>query len=262
MQKLASWLASFLIVVASTSALAASAGTPSKAPKPRSEWRAGYEYTVLIPSEPPEGLTPGTVEVRELFLYTSGWSKAVQPYLEKWLSSRGDAVKFVREPAIAFPHAREQARMYYTLKALDHEDLHLKFFDFVREEHRFDVYHTIRRPAKEAIFDMNIAFAKRNGVDAKAFMETYASRDIDNQVIEAEIDATGYALNGTSTLVVNSHYSTSLQRFLGADPACADRGPEPADYDRYFQLIDQLVSMALKEKPVTPSAAPTAPKGS
>ena len=255
-------LAAGLLLAASTTALATSGNTPAKALKSASEWRAGYEYTVLIPYEPPEGLPSGTVEVRELFLYTSGWSKSVQPYLEKWLSTRGDAVKFVREPAIAFPHAREQARMYYTLKALDHEDLHIKFFDFVREEHRFDVYHTIRHPAKEAIFDMNIAFAKRNGVDTKAFMDTYMSRDIDNQVIDAEIDASGYGLNGTSTLVVNSHYSTSLQRFLGADPACADRGPEPADYDRYFQLIDQLVSMALKEKPITPSAAPTAPKGS
>ena len=261
MKRPASWLAAVLILTVSASALAATAPSAKK-PKSSSEWRPGYEYSVLIPSEPPEGLEPGTVEVRELFLYTSGWSKAIQPYLQKWLETKGGVVKFVREPAIAFPHAREQARMYYTLKALDKEDLHIKFFDFVREEHRFDVYHTIRHPAKEAIFDMNIAFAKRNGIDSKAFQEMYMSRDIDNEVIGAEIDATGYALNGTSTIVVNSHYSTSLQRFLGADPACADRGPEPADYDRFFQLIDQLVSTSLKEGPVKPTAAPTAPKGS
>jgi thiol:disulfide interchange protein DsbA len=256
-----SWLAAALILTVSASTLAAS-GNSSKAPKSRNDWRAGYEYSVLIPSEPPENLPPGTVEVRELFLYTSGWSKAVQPYLQKWLESKGNVVRFVREPAIAFPHAREQARMYYTLKALNREDLHIKFFDFVREEHRFDVFHTIRHPAKEAIFDMNIAFAKRNGIDSKAFQQMYTSRDIDNEVIGAEIDATGYALNGTSTIVVNNHYSTSLQRFMGADPACADRGPEPADYERFFALIDQLVSTALTEKPVTPTAAPSAPKGS
>lgn len=262
MKTLTPWVAAALLLTAGTSALAASTGNALKTPKPRAEWRAGYEYTVLIPSEPPENLPPGTVEVRELFLYTSGWSKAIQPYLQKWLASKGDTVRYVREPAIAFPHAREQARMYYTLEALEREDLHLKFFDFVREEHRYDVFHTIRHPAKEAIFDMNIVFAKRNGIDSKAFQEMYVSRDIDNQVIEAEIDATGYALNGTSTIVVNNHYSTSLQRFMGADPACADRGPEPADYERFFALIDQLVSTALTEKPVTPSAAPTAPKGS
>lgn len=254
------WLAALLLVTASASATAAS-GNSSNSPKPRSEWRAGYEYTVLIPFQPPENLAPGTVEVRELFLYTSGWSKAVQPYLKKWLESKGNAVRYVREPAIAFPHAREQARMYYTLKALDREDLHPQLFDFVREEHRYDVFHTIRHPAKEAIFDMHIVFAKRNGIDSKVFQEMYTSRDIDNQVIESEIDATGYALNGTSTIVVNNHYSTSLQRFMGADPACADRGPEPADYERFFALIDQLVSTALTEKPIAPTAAPTAPKG-
>jgi thiol:disulfide interchange protein DsbA len=255
------WPVAVLMLAAGASALAAS-GNSSKAPKSRSEWRAGYEYSVLIPSEPPENLPPGTVEVRELFLYTSGWSKAIQPYLQKWLESKGNVVRFVREPAIAFPHAREQARMYYTLHALNREDLHIKFFDFVREEHRFDVFHTIRHPATEAIFDMNIAFAKRNGIDSKAFQEMYSSRDIDNEVIGAEIDATGYALNGTSTIVVNNHYSTSMQRFMGADPACADRGPEAADYERFFALIDQLVSTALTEKPVTPTAAPSAPKGS
>jgi thiol:disulfide interchange protein DsbA len=251
------WLAVILLLAASASATAA-----TQTPKSRSQWRAGYEYTVLIPFQPPEELPPGTVEVRELFLYTSGWSKAVQPYLQKWVESKGSAVRYVREPAIAFPHAREQARMYYTLKALDREDLHPKMFDFVREERRYDVFHTIRHPAKEAIFDMNIVFAKRNGIDSKAFQEMYTSRDIDNQVIESEIDATGYALSGTSTLVVNNRYSTSLQRFMGADPACADRGPEAADYERFFALIDQLVSAALAEKPVPSTAAPTAPKGS
>lgn len=256
------WFAAVLILTASATTLAASGGNSAKVPKSRAAWRAGYEYSVLIPSEPPENLPSGTVEVRELFLYTSGWSKAIQPYLQKWLESKGNAVRYVREPAIAFPHAREQARMYYTLKALDREDLHLAFFDFVREEHRYDVFHTIRHPAKEAIFDMNIAFAKRNGIESQAFQETYTARDIDNQVIEAEIDATGYALNGTSTIVVNNHYSTSLQRFMGADPACADRGPEPADYERFFTLIDQLVSTALTEKPITPTAAPSAPEGS
>ena len=104
----------------------------------------------MIPWEAPEDLPPGKVEIRELFLYTSGWSKGVQPYLEKWLKSKGDSVVYVREPAIAFPHAREQARLYYTLKALGREDLHLKFFEFVRDEDRYPVYHTIRQPAVEA----------------------------------------------------------------------------------------------------------------
>lgn len=248
------------LCASSLAAAASGATSAAKAPKARSAWKAGYEYTVLIPWEAPEDVPPGKVEVRELFLYTSGWSKAVQPYLEKWLAAKGDRVQFVREPAIAFPHAREQARMYYTLKEMGHEDLHLKFFDFVREEHRFDVYHTIRRPAIEAIFDMNIAFVKKNGLDTKAFIETYQSRGVDDQVIAAGIDATGYALNGTSTIVVNGHYSTSLQRFMGADPACADRGPEPADYERYFQLMDELVAMAEKEPKPGEFGAPQAPK--
>jgi len=225
-------------------ALLATVPVQAGAPKSPSEWRAGYEYSVAIPWEAPQALPPGKVEIRELFLYTSGWSQAIQPYLEKWLRTKGDSVVYVREPAIAFPHAREQARMYYTLKALNREDLHIRFFDFVREEHRFDVYHTIRRPAVEAIEDMNIKFATRHGIDRKAFIDTYESRDIEDQVIGAGIDATGYALNGTSTIVVNGRYSTSLQRFLGADPACADRGPEAGDYERFFQLLDRLISMS------------------
>jgi thiol:disulfide interchange protein DsbA len=220
---------------------------PAKAPKSSADWRAGYEYSVLIPSEAPEDVPAGQIEVRELFLYTSGWSKGVQPNLQTWLDAKGSAVKYVREPAIAFPHAKEQARLYYTLKALGREDLHAKFWDFVRDPERYPVYHTIRRPAVEAIEDMNIKFGKDNGVDPKAFIAAYESRDVDNQVIAASIDATSYHLNGTSTFVVNGKYSTSLQRFLGADPACADRGPQPGDYDRFFRLLDQLLDVSKKE---------------
>lgn len=69
--------------------------------------------------------------------------------------------------------------------------------------------------------------------------------------------------NGTSTFVVNGKYSTSLQRFLGADPACADGGPNDADYARFFQLLDQLLEASKEENAngtADPaSAAPQAP---
>jgi hypothetical protein len=250
------WLTALLLLASSLPTLAAA----PKAPKPHAEWRAGYEYSVVIPWELPDNIPAGKVEVRELFLYTSGWSKTMQAHLQKWLDANSAHISFIREPAIAYPHAREQARMYYTLKEMGHEDLHVKFFDFVREDHRYDIYHTIRHPAKEAILDMNIVFAKRNGLETKAFTDTYLSRDIDNQVIEAEIDSAGSMLSGTSTLIINNHYSTSLQRFMGADPGSADRTPDAADYERFFQLIDQLVALAEKEPPPGPSAAPTAPK--
>ena len=107
---------------------------------------------------------------------------------------------------------------------------------------------------------MNIKFAKENGIDVSKFIATYECRDIDNEVIAAGIDATGYALNGTSTFVVNGRFSTSLQRFLGADPACADRGPEEGDYARFFALLDRLIEEAKKDTTPPPTGAPSAPK--
>jgi hypothetical protein len=52
----------------------------------------------------------------------------------------------------------------------------------------------------------------------------------------------------TLTFIVNGRYSTTLQRFLGADPACADRGPQASDHERFFELLDDLVAIAATER--------------
>jgi hypothetical protein len=39
-----------------------------------------------------------------------------------------------------------------------------------------------------------------------------------------------------------------------------DRGPEAADYDRFFTLLDELIEKARKDTTPAPTSAPTAPK--
>ncbi len=220
---------------------------PARLPAPPASderWQAGLHYTVLIPGEESKA-KPGKIELVELFLYTNGISKRLMPYLQKFLAEHPN-VEYVRIPAIVFPHTREQARMYFTLKELGREDLHAGMFDWVKEENRFPVYHTLMHPAKEAILDLNLAYAKKNGIDPKVFLQVYQSREIDNQVITAEIDTHGYHVNGTSTLVVNGRYSTSLQRLMALDPNHPDNDT-PQDFERLMKLIDYLIASESKK---------------
>jgi thiol:disulfide interchange protein DsbA len=203
-------------------------------PKTGEQWQAGLHYSVIL-GRAKTDLPPGKVEVRELFMYTSPLSYEIQPYLAEWLKHKPEYVQYVRSPSIVFPHARLQARTYFTLEALGRDDLHQALFAWIFQKDHYPIYHTIEHPDEAGYLRLNREFAQANKLGADRFVSIYTSKEIEDKVIQAEIATHGYLVAGTSTFVVNGRYSTSVQRVSYPN---GNIGAE--DYKRLFSLIEYL----------------------
>ena len=212
------------------------------APKSGEAWQPGLHYSVIL-GKAETHVAPGKVEVLELFMYTSPLSYEIQAPLQEWLKHKPDYVEYARQPSIVFPHARLQARTFFTLQALGREDLHPALFAWIFEKDHYPIYHTIEHPDVPGYLRLNLEFAQANKLDKDKFADIYGSKDLDDKVIKAEIATHGYLVAGTSTFVVNGRYSTSVQRVsypkgnIGAE-----------DYARLFKLIEYLAASEAEKK--------------
>jgi thiol:disulfide interchange protein DsbA len=168
-------------------------------------------------------------------MYTSPLSYEIQPYIKEWLKHKPDSIEYVRSPSIVFPHARLQARMFFTLRELGREDLHGEFFAWVFQNDHYPIYHTIEHPDEAGYLRLNIEFARANKIDTARFSQIYGSRALDDRVIAAEIATHNYLVSGTSTFVINGRYSTSVQRLISPRAT-----PNADDYAELFRLVEYL----------------------
>lgn len=215
------------------------------------EWQPGLHYNVLLPLKPTY-VVPGKVQIIELSMYTSSVAWVFRPHLKQWLEKQAGVVEYVRKPSIdnAMPHARLQARMFFTLEELGRSDLHEKFEDWVADAKRWPIYHNIWHPDDREHFNLNVEFAKLNGISENKFANKYYSGAIDDKVHGAERRTSSYHVDGTPTFVINGRYSTSLQRLTinletSESVQEADTNPE---FGRLIALLEYLVTDELHEK--------------
>ena len=201
------------------------------------QWQPGLDYAVLIPPVPTY-TPPGKVEVLVRHLYTAQLSWDYERYLEKWERTKPEYIELVRKPAIRYPHARLQARVFFTLQQLGREDLHSRFFEWVLDPRRFPVYHEVIHPDEASYLKLNLEFATANGVDGRKFADIYSSRDMEEKVINEEIQS--YPA-GQSSIVVNGKYGTSLSRLTFPKGRS-----DPEDFARLFRLVEYLAAAEAK----------------
>jgi hypothetical protein len=216
------------------------AGGAEPVPNP-DNWQPGTHYTWLAPAN--ETAVPkGKIEVIEFFLYTNGASRRFHERFVKWVETNPD-VHVERVPAMVFPHARLEARMFYTIKELGREaDLHPLLYAWMRDDAHFKVYHkSVSHPDIAQIEKMNAEFAKLHGIDETKFLEVYNSKKIEDQTIRSEIEQHSYHIAGTTTVCIGGRYCTSVHRIIAATPGHPDK-MLPEDYDRLFKLMDYLVA--------------------
>lgn len=213
--------ASWLIAIA----LALSAGATAAQPA------AGKDYIPVNPPQPTD--SGGKVEVVEFFWYACPHCSALQPSLRAWLKKKPADVEFKRQPAAFQDTWLQLAQTYYAIEAMGLVDrLHHDVFLALHEQRTLDARQLARDP--KTLFD----WVAGKGVDRQKFIDTYQSFAVAGRT-KRTIDITrNYDIPGTPAIVVDGRYLTA--------PSMTLKGDKNIDYDRFFQVLDQVIAMARK----------------
>jgi protein dithiol oxidoreductase (disulfide-forming) len=188
---------------------AAPAAAPAAGASSMSQWQAGVNYTVLGYPLPPS-LPKGKVEVSEVFWYGCSHCYHLDPYLETWKQSKPAFVEFVRIPVVWGPSQKQHARLFYTLRKLDRDDLHTKVFDAIHKDGKLMMAQT-----DDAARALQLAFLKENGVTEQQFNAAYDSPEVAKNVDLAERLTARYEVASVPTMIVQGAYSTSVSQAGG-----------------------------------------------
>jgi len=179
------------------------------------EFVAGQHYQEIKPAVA-TAVSPGKVEVLELFWYGCPHCYAFEPQLTEWAKNKPDYVEFVRVPAV-FAHNWEiHARAYYAAQQLGVlEKIHQPLFDAIHEHGR-----------KVFSEEELTQFVTELGVDGEAFKKAYNSFDVDTKTRHAIALTREYGITGVPALIVNGKYRSSAQ--------------EAGDFTTLLKLVESL----------------------
>jgi thiol:disulfide interchange protein DsbA len=192
---------------------------------------AGREYTVLNPPQPTD--SGKKIEVIEFFWYGCIHCYTLEPAIKAWLKRKPADVEFRYVPAI-FDAASwgPLARAFYALDAMGYDG---KFHD--------DIFNAIHRDRQKAIVTDPRVLADwlaTKGVDKQKFLDTYNSFAVNGRTKRSEDMTRSYDVPGTPALVIDGKYLTGPSMTVNPDNSVS--------YDRFFQVVDQLIARARKER--------------
>lgn len=207
----AAWLAAFAVCASAQAQI-----TPGK------------DYRVINPPQPAE--SGKRVEVLEFFWYGCPHCNALQAPLRVWLKQKPADVDFRRVPAVFDNSWIPLTSTYYALEAMEIVDkLHYDVFAAIHEQ-------KIRLSDQGVLFD----WVAKHGVDRQKFAETYNSFGVKSRGMRSIEMTRTYDIPGTPALTVDGKYLVAPSMILRAD--------KTVDYDRFFQVLDQVIAMARKER--------------
>lgn len=187
----------------------------------------GREYRV-IEQQPTD--TGNKIEVLEFFWYACPHCFHLQSSLKAWVAKKPADVEFRRAPAILSDNWMPLARMYFALDALGQvERLHHDVFVAIHDQ-------KVRMNDPKVMAD----WVAGKGVDRQKFLDAYNSFAVQNRTRRAADMTRDYDLQGTPTLVINGRYVAAPSVVLNPDGSI--------NYPRYWQIVDQLIAQARKDK--------------
>ena len=183
----------------------------------------GQQYTALRPAVP-TNVSPGKVEVVEVFWYACGHCYLLEPKLEAWdKKGRAPYVQLVRMPAVWNDVLKLHARLFYTIEVLGRPDLHdVVFREINVKGNRLETPQKIE------------AFMVAQGVAKNDFQKTFNGFAVESKLARAVDLNKRYRITSTPTVVVNGKYVTDASMAGGEE--------------QLFQVINQL---AAREKPAS-----------
>jgi thiol:disulfide interchange protein DsbA len=189
----------------------------------------GRDYRVMSPPQPVE--SGKRIEVLEFFWYGCPHCNALQPPLRVWLKQKPADVEFRRVPAVFSDSWIPLTWTYYTLEAMGIVDkLHYDVFDAIHEQ-------KVRLSDQKVLFD----WVAKQGIDANKFAETYNSFGVKSRGMRSIEMTKAYDIPGTPALTVDGKYLVAPSMILKPDKTTVD-------YERYFQVLDQVIAIARKER--------------
>jgi thiol:disulfide interchange protein DsbA len=165
-----------------------------------SAFKEGTHYVKVVPAQPTT-VSPGNVEVLEVFWYGCGHCFVLDPPLESWRKQgKPGYVEFARVPAMWNETTRMHARLFYTAEVLGKlEVLHTPAF---REIHnKGNTLNTIEKIT---------AFFRENGVSPDEFQKAFSSFAVESKLQRADLLNRRYRIESVPTLIVNGKYRTDI----------------------------------------------------
>jgi thiol:disulfide interchange protein DsbA len=201
-------------------ALAVSAGAAAQ-PAP------GKDYQLINPPQPTA--SGAKVEVIEFFYYGCPACASLQAPLENWLRKKPADVEFRRAPVVFQDSWLPLTTAYYAFDAMGLvEKLHHPLFRAIHDQRALEIKGLLRD--QKPLFD----WVAKQGVDRQKFVDVYNSFGVRSRT-NRSIELPGnYHVTSTPTLVVDGKYLTT--------PAMV------GSYERFFQVLDQTIAMARKER--------------
>lgn len=179
------------------------------------------EYRLINPPQPTDGSKK--IEVVEFFYYGCPHCYELEPALKNWLKRKPADVEFRQQPAVFRENWIPLTKTYFALDALGLlPKLSDKVYSAVHDEGL--------GLSDEALMSKWIG---QQGVDPVKFSETYRSFAVQNSVQRAIQVTRDYQVKGTPSIAVAGKYITSPSMTGG--------------FDRFFEVVDQLIEMARKE---------------
>ena len=208
---------------------------------------AGRDYRFI---DTPQAVQSGSkVEVLEFFWYGCIHCYHLEAPLKAWLKHLPVDVKFQHVPAV-FDAARWSplARFYYVMEdnglvGKYHDDL----FDAIHKDN-----HTELITEPNAMAD----WLAQRGMSRQKFLDSYNSAAIKARMQHSIEMTRAYDLPSTPALVIDGKYL--------AIPSMALNPDKSIDYQRFFEVVDKLISQARTERkakePVTNNRPASATK--
>jgi protein dithiol oxidoreductase (disulfide-forming) len=182
---------------------------PADQQLPAGRWKAGQNYDPLVPAQP-TNVGPGKVEVTEVFWLGCPHCAALEPFIQSWLKNKPAYIEFMRVPVMWGPAHRAHAHLFYTLVALNRQDLIQKAFDAIQNQHQM-----LFAPSDEETLKVQQAFAKENGVSPEDYAKAYNSFTVNSNLQRAEQLTQRYHVEGVPLMVVNGKFTTDVAKAGG-----------------------------------------------
>jgi thiol:disulfide interchange protein DsbA len=182
---------------------------PADQQLPAGRWKAGQNYDPLVPAQP-TSVGPGKVEVTEVFWLRCPHCAALEPFIQSWLKNKPAYIEFVRVPVMWGPVHRADAHLFYTLIALNRQDLVQKAFDAIQNQHQIPI-----TQSEDETLKVQEAFAKDNGISAEDYAKAYNGFSVNSNLQRAEQLTQRYHVEGVPLVVINGKYTTDVAKAGG-----------------------------------------------